>query len=155
MAEVPATVSVIRILPPEKWVQRQITNLERVGRANYLTGISVPKRHTINRGIQAEPRFVDTMQKVLAEGRRAAGLKIVTLEEWFGYARDIGADRLVPGVTKRRAKVERFVGAWNPIILDHAKKLDELPIVTLEDRINKMVTNVRGLVALKGKWKRK
>ena len=149
----PAFKGVTRLLPPEEWVSREIENLRKVGRPNYEVGIASPKKDTIKAGIDAEPRYEDEMRKVIAEKRRAAGLKVVSLEEWFTYAKDIGAPRLVDGVVKRKAKVERFVFKWRDILLAHVKKLDEMPITTLEDRIAKMEANVRGLVSLKGKWK--
>jgi len=154
MAEV-AFKGVKRLLSPEDWIARQIGNLEAVGRTNYVVGISAPKKNPIEAGIAAEPRYADAMRKVIAEKRRAEALKFVTMEDWFKYASELGAERLVPGVTVRRAKVERFVTGWHPLLLAHVQELDKMPVTTLEERINKMVNNVRGLVALKGKWRRK
>jgi len=146
---------VSRLLPPDQWVERQINNLQKVGRANYIVGISAPKKDTIKEGIKAEGKYANELSAAIAEKRRAKALETVSLEDWFHYASVLGADRLVPGVTQRRAKVEKFVNGWQPMLLEHVKKLDEMGVDTLEDRIRKMEANVRGLVALKGKWRRR
>jgi len=152
MAEV-AFKGVKRLLDPTDWIERQIHNLESVGEANYRVGISSPKHDPIKRGIEAEDRYANEMRKVIAEKRRQKALGFVTVDEWFNYASIIGAPRLVPGVTQRRKEVEKFVNGWHPILLAHVKELDALPTATLEQRIDKMVKNVRGLVANKMKWR--
>jgi len=146
-------VEIKRLLPPEEWIGRQIGNLEAVGEANYRVGIKRPKKHTIEEGIRAEAKYAEALKKAIAEERRAAALKTVTLDEWYGYAEEIGAPRLVEGVTKRRKEVEDFVGKWQPILLEHVKKIDVMPEVTDPERERRMIENLRGLKALKGKWR--
>ena len=75
------------------------------------------------------------------------------MQEWFNYASQIGAGRLVEGVTKREAKVDRFVKAWQPILADHVAKIDQMPAVTDSDMETRMLENLRGLKALKGAWR--
>jgi len=155
MAEVPARVTVQRVLPPDRWREKQIGNLKAVGRSNYLVGIGFPKKDPIEAGIKAEPRYAAEMRLVIEEERRKKGLEVVTVDEWFSYAKEIGADRLVDGVTKREAKVARFINPWHPMLLDHLAKIDPMSVETLEERISKAVENIRGLAALHGAWKRK
>ena len=152
MAEV-GFKGVKRLLDPADWIERQIHNLESVGETNYRVGIASPKKDPIKAGIAAEDRYANEMRKVIAEKRRQKALGFVTVDEWFNYASIIGAPRLVPGVTQRRKEVEKFVNGWHPILLAHVKELDALPTATLEQRIDKMVKNVRGLVANKMKWR--
>jgi len=61
--------------------------------------------------------------------------------------------RLVEGVVKREAKVDRFVKAWQPILLDHVAKIDIMPAITDADMEARMLENLRGLKALKLTWK--
>jgi len=116
--------SVKRVISPQEWVDRQIDTLKSVGKKNYLIGIASPKANPIERGIE--------------------------MEEWYMYARDLGADKLVAGVEKRKAKVQKFVTAWHPILSTHLGKLDALAEETDSDRETKMLENLRGLKALKG-----
>jgi len=155
MAEEIPRATVQRVLPPDQWRKKQLETLRRVGRTNYLTGIAFPKKDPIEAGRSdaAEARYAAEMRLVLEEKRRVKGLMPVTMDEWYRYARDIGADILVDAVTKREAKVARFVNSWQPLLVDHLGKIDPMVVETLEDRINKAAENIRGLAALRGVWK--
>jgi len=153
-AEIPrATVQ--RVLPPDKWREKQLDTLKSVGRKNYLIGIAYPKKDPIEEGKsdKAEARYAATMTLVLDEKRRKKGLDPLTIDDWYPYAKDIGADILVPAVTKRAAKVAKFINAWQPMLVDHLGKIDPLPVETLEERIEKAAENIRGLAAMKLAWK--
>jgi len=155
MAEEIPRATVQRVLPPDQWRKKQLETLRRVGRTNYLTGIAFPAKDPIEAGKSdaAEARYAAMMRIVLDEKRRVKGLEPVTMDEWYRYARDIGADLLVVAVTKREAKVARFINAWQPMLVDHLAKIDPMSVETLEDRINKAAENIRGLAALRGVWK--
>jgi len=141
-----------RLLPPDKWVEKQLGTLEAVGEANYRARVVIPKKLAIAEGIKAQPKYEAQMKKPEVLARRAEKLKAVTEAEWLGYTLEIGAPRLVEGVTKRRKEVEDFVSAWQPILLDHVKKIDVMPEVTDREREERMLANLRGLKALKAKW---
>lgn len=146
-------ISISRILPPDEWRKRQIGNLKAVGETNYKVGISRPKKSPIKAGIEAEDKWAERVKKAIEEQRRKKALETVTDDDWYKYASEIGAGRLVEGVVKREAKVDRFVKAWQPILLDHVQKIDEMPAVTDKDMEERMLANLRGLKALKGKWR--
>ena len=146
-------LTIQRILPPDEWKKRQIETLRSVGRTNYEQGISMPKKDPIEAGIAAQARYEEQMKKDEVLKRREEALKATNKDEWYNYAKDIGAGRLVEGVTKREKKVDRFVKAWQPILLDHVSKIDAMPDVTDADRENRMLENLRGLKGLKGKWR--
>ncbi|MBW2559542.1 MAG: hypothetical protein JRE40_01680 [Deltaproteobacteria bacterium] len=143
--------AVKRLLSPEEWKKRQIDTLKSVGEANYKVGIASPKRDPIEAGIAAQDRYEAQMKKDEVLKRREEALKKTSMAEWYKYASELGAARLVDGVTKREAKVGDFVRAFQPLLLDHVNKIDALPDVTDSDRENRMVENLRGLKALKGK----
>jgi len=153
-AEIPrATVQ--RVLPPDKWREKQLETLKSVGKRNYLTGIAFPKKDPIEAGKSdaAEARYAAEMRLVIDEQRRKKGLDPLTIDDWYPFARDIGAGILVDAVTKREAKVARFINAWQPMLVDHLGKIDPLSVETLEDRIAKAAENIRGLAALRATWK--
>lgn len=144
---------VVRILPPDEWRKRQIGNLKAVGQPNYVQGISMPKKDPIEAGIAAEERWAARIREAIEKGLRKRALSATNMTEWFKYANDIGAGRLVEGVTKREAKVDRFIKAWQPILADHVAKIDAMPAVTDADMEARMLENLRGLKALKGTWR--
>jgi len=153
MAEIPVRPTVTRLIKPEKWIERQLGNLKAVGEPNYLVGISYPKKDPIAEGIAAEEIYAAEVKKAIDEKRRAKALATTNIEEWFGYTKEIGAPRLVEGVTKREKEVRDFVNPWHTILSSHIAELDKMPKVTLRQRIDKAVKNIEGLVALKGKWR--
>jgi len=146
-------VRVQRLLPPDEWRKRQIDTLKAVGQANYKQGILMPKKDPILEGIAAEELYAARVKQAIDEQRRKKALEAVTMAEWYKYALEIGAPRIVEGVTKREAKVDRFVKAWQPILLDHVAKIDVMPAITDADMEARMLENLRGLKALKLKWK--
>ena len=153
-AEIPkATVQ--RVLPPKEWREKQISTIRSVGRKNYLTGIAFPKKDPIAAGKSdaAEARFAASMRTAIDEERRKKGLDPLTIDDWYPYARDIGADILVDGVVKREVKVGKFISAFQPMLVTHLAEIDKKPVETLEERIDKAADNIRGLAALRAAWK--
>lgn len=146
-------VKITRLLPPKDWTEKQLGTLKAVGRRNYEKRIDIPKKSPIAAGIKAEDRYADEMRKVLEEGRRKRGLQATSDDEWHSYAKNIGAARLVEGVTKRKPEVDKFTSKWQPMLEDHLSKIDPMSTATFEERIDKAVSNMRGLKELKGKWK--
>jgi len=146
-------VRVQRILPPDEWRKRQIGNLKAVGQQNYVQGIAMPKKDPIQAAIAAEEKWAKRIMQAIEEQRRKKALQSVSMQEWFNYAQNIGANRLVEGVVKREAKVQKFVNAWVPLLQDHLAKIEAMPAVTDQDMEQRMLENLRGLKALKGKWR--
>lgn len=144
-------VSVTRVIPPDKWVERQLGNLKSVGQRNYETGIDIPRKDPIKAAIDAEEKWANRIKEAIDAGRRKARLSKVTADQWNTYAKGFSS-RLVEGVTKREAKVSGFVDAWHPKLQSHLAKVDSLPAVTDADMETRMLENLRGLKALKGKW---
>jgi len=148
----PERATVTRILKPEDWRKKQLKTLEAVGETNYRLKIAAPKKDPIDAGIKAQPRYEAKMKTAEVLARREAALKATNIDEWYSYSQAF-APRLVEGVTVREKEVKDFVDAWQPIVLDHVTKIDALPAVTDADMERRMVENLRGLKALKGKWR--
>jgi len=138
-------------LSPEDWKNRQINNLRSVGRASYLQGIASPKADPIAEGIKAEDKYAAEVKKAIDSEARKKALQKTSMAEWYTYAVALGADKLVDGVTKREAKVTAFVSAFQPMLTSHLARVDALGDVTDGERENKMLENLRGLKALRGK----
>ncbi len=133
------------------WKKRQIETLKAVGRTNYLQGIANPKADPIARGIETEEKWAVETRKAIENESRRKGLEKTDMAEWYKYSSEIGADKLVDGVVKREAKVARFVQTFQPLLVSHLASIDALPEDSDTDRENRMLENLRGLKALKGK----
>ena len=143
--------AVKRLLSPDEWVRRQIDTLKSVGATNYKVGIASPHKDPIEEGIKAQSRYEEQMRKDEVLKRREESLRKTNMAEWYKYSSEIGAGRLVDGVAKREPKVRRFVTGWQPVLSEHVSKIDALADVTDSDREARMLANLRGLKALKGK----
>jgi len=143
--------NVQRVLSPEEWKNRQINTLKSVGQTNYVAGIKSPKADPIAKGIAAEEKYANAVRKAIDSGARKTGLSKVTMADWYKYASEIGAGKLVDGVVKREAKVSAFITAFQPMLTGHLGKIDALPSATDSDREARVLENLRGLKALKGK----
>ena len=143
--------TVKRIISPEDWKNRQITNIKAVGRSSYLIGIKSPKADPIKEGIDAEDKYAAETRKAIDAKSRMHALEKTDMGEWYKYAAEIGADKLVDGVVKREAKVDDFVKTFQPMLGSLLSRVDALADVTDSDREQKMLENLRGLKALKGK----
>jgi hypothetical protein len=143
--------TVKRVISPEDWKARQLNTLKAVGRTNYLQGVASPKADPIARGIATEEKYGIETRKAIDEGRRKAALQKTSMAEWAQYSTTIGADKLVDGVVKREAKVADFITKFQPMLSSHLAKIDSLSEATDSDRENRMLENLRGLKALKGK----
>jgi len=143
--------TVTRILSPEDWKKRQLDTLKSVGEANYKVGIAKPAKDPIAAGIDAEAKYAAETKKAIDAGSRKAALAKTTMAEWYKYSSEIGAGRVVEGVTKREAKVSSFITAFQPMLTSHVGKIDAMAQATDGEREQKMLENLRGLKALKGK----
>lgn len=140
-----------RVLDPEDWVEKQLATLEAVGRDNYIKGIQNPKKDPIEAGIAAQKKYENAMKDPEVLARREAGLRKTNIDEWTAMSEALGADKLVEGVLLRKHKVERFVKAYQPLLLKHLAAIDAMPNATEAEREKKMIANKRGLQKIKGK----
>jgi len=143
--------AVKRVISPTEWKDRQIANLKDVGKRSYLQGIKAPKADPIARGVATEAKYAAATRKAIDEERRKAALEKTSMAEWYKYASELGADKLVDGVVKREPKVTKFITAWHPMLTSHLASIDALPEETDSERETRMLENLRGLKALKGK----
>jgi len=143
--------AVSRVLSPDEWKKRQLDTLRSVGRTNYLSGIKAPKADPILRGIATEDKYAEETKKAINAGSRKAALSKTSMAEWYKYSSELGADKLVDGVIKREPKVAAFITAFQPMLTTHLAKVDALSERTDADRESRMLENLRGLKALKGK----
>lgn len=139
-----------RIISPQDWQKRQIDTLNAVGQSNYKLGIQNPKKDPIQAGIAAEQAWRNGLKAAEDRNARVKGLEKTNIAEWAGYAENIGASKLVEGVTKRAAKVNKFLTGYVPLLTDTVTKLDSMPTATTSDRNAKVIANLEALRALKG-----
>lgn len=132
-------------------VQKQINNFQAVGQQNYLNGIATPRADPIAAGIAAQPAYEAAMRDPQVLKRREQGLRKTNMNEWALQAETKGASRIVEGVLAAQPKIERFWSQFQPLLTQHVQRIRAMPAVTQADRQNRMIANLHGLRALKGR----
>lgn len=143
--------TVKRVISPTEWVDRQIKNLSDVGEREYKRGIASPKADPIQRGIDTEAKYAKRVKEAIDDERRKKALEKTSMAEWYKYASELGAGKLVDGVVKRKPKVTKFVTGWHPELTSHLAEIDAMAEETDKDMEERVLANLRGLKALKGK----
>ena len=145
--------TVKRLKDPADYVSKWERNVKNVGKTNYLEGIEKPKRNPIARAIECFPKHKQKLTEALDEERQKKVLQTVSMEDWYKYAKEIGAAEYTQSTIGRKPKAERFWKGWQPILLGIVEDLDAMSVETDTDRENKMIENKRKLQAKKGEWR--
>ena len=73
---------------------------------------------------------------------------------WVKMASELGPGRFAQGVRVKAFKVDNFWAKWGDLMTTHLEKILALPKETVEERETRMLENKRGLVGMKGKWRK-
>ena len=96
-----------------------------------------------------QEKMLTNLTAAVNDGRWAAGLKRVTLEEWKDKAKNVGAGRISSGINAAKSKVIAFAEQLLPHIDAGTSKLKTMPDITLEDNIARMTSFVRHMAEFK------
>ena len=109
-------------------------------------------RVTINPCEQAaakQDKMLAGITAAVNEGRWAAGLRRVSLEQWKDKATNVGVGRISSGIMASKDKVIAFAEQLLPHIDAQVAKLKTMPDITLEDNIGRMTSFIRGMASFK------
>ena len=109
-------------------------------------------RVTVNPCEQAaakQEKMLANLTASVNEGRWAAGLKRVSLEQWKDAAKNVGVGRIPAGINAAKGKVIAFAEQLLPHIDAGSAKLKSMPDITLEDNIQRMTTFIRHMADFK------
>lgn len=96
-----------------------------------------------------QEKMLANLTASVTDGRWAAGLKRVTLEEWKRKATDVGVGRIAGGITGAKDKVIAFAEQLLPHIDAGTAKIKTMSDITLEDNIARMTTFTRHMANFK------
>jgi len=96
-----------------------------------------------------QEKMLANLTAAVNDGRWAAGLKRVTLEEWKDKAKNVGAGRIASGINAAKAKVIAFAEQLLPHIDAGQAKIATMPDITLEDNIARMTDFIRHMATFK------
>lgn len=96
-----------------------------------------------------QEKMLTNLTAAVNDGRWAAGLKRVSLEEWKDKAANVGAGRIASGINAAKAKVIAFAEQLLPHIDAGQSKLKGMSDITLEDNIARMTSFIRHMAEFK------
>ncbi|GAI69046.1 unnamed protein product [marine sediment metagenome] len=96
-----------------------------------------------------QSKMLANLTTAVNDGRWAAGLRRVSLDDWKRKARDVGAGRIPAGITAAKAKVIAFAEQLLPHIDAGQEKIKGMPDITLEDNIARMTDFIRHMANFK------
>ena len=96
-----------------------------------------------------QEKMLANLTAAVNDGRWAAGLKRVSLEEWKDKAKNVGAGRIASGINAAKAKVIAFAEQLLPHIDAGQAKIKTMPDITLEDNIARMTSFIRHMAEFK------
>lgn len=112
-------------------------------------GIDRVTENPCEKAAAKQDKMLTNLTAAVTNGKWAAGLKRVSLEDWKKNARDIGVNRIAAGIDGAKTKVIAFAEQLLPHIDREKAKIAAMPDVTLDDNINRMTSFVRGMANFK------
>lgn len=112
-------------------------------------GIDRVTENPCEKAAAKQDKMLANLTRAVNDGKYAAGLKRVSLEEWKRKARDIGVNRVAAGIDGAKEKVVAFAEVLLPHIDRGQEKIKAMPDVTLDDNINRMTSFIRHMAELK------
>jgi len=112
-------------------------------------GIDRVTENPCDKAAAKQDKMLTNLTAAVQDGKWAAGLKRVSLDEWKRKARDVGVNRIAAGIDGAKDKVVAFAEQLLPHIDREQAKLAGMPDVTLDDNINRMNQFIRGMASFK------
>jgi len=112
-------------------------------------GIDKVTVNPCEQAVAKQDKMLANLTLSITEGRWAAGLRRVTLDEWKKKARDIGAGRISAGIAAAKEKVISFAEQLLPHIDKGVADIKKMPDISLEDNINRCTTFIRHMAGFK------
>ena len=112
-------------------------------------GIDRVTENPCEKAASKQDKMIANLTAAVNDGKWAAGLKRVTLDEWKKKARDVGVGRIAAGIDAAKTKVIAFAEQLLPHIEAGQTKIKGMSDISLEDNINRMTTFVRHMADFK------
>lgn len=99
-------------------------------------------------GVQAakkQDKLVQNWTNAVTSGKWANRVSAVSLQQWQDDMVKKGIPRIAQGIDNSAAKVEAFFSEFMPFVDKVQSQVKAMPDLTLEDNLNRMVANARGL----------
>lgn len=116
--------------------------------ARYAEGVRRPRANFKERALAAAPAWTNGVQAAITRNAFAAGVSRVNEDEAIETAATLGASSYVPGVTGRRAKIQRIMGEVAPEMAAAVGTVRGMPSNTDAEREARAVGMIRAARAV-------
>lgn len=130
----------------EKWSRRLKASLEDIRK-----GVEKVNEAPSKKAIAKKEKLKQRLIEAIDSGRWERALSKVTLEDWKRAMIQKGLSRIASGVDEATPKMIEFGQALLQHIEAGQKAIENMPDLTLEDNINRMVAFIRHMA--KFRWK--
>ena len=137
-------------LTPEQYAEKQARNLKN-SLPDIRSGIERVSTAPGASAAAAQSRMKDNLIRSIDDGRWAAKVRGVSLEEWKTAALTKGVDRIAQGIDQAHDKQVQMAGRLLAAVDSAAQKSNALPKGTIQDSIARMTTFVEDMHKFKGK----
>ena len=137
-------------LTPEEYASKQARNLKN-SLPDIRSGIERVSTAPGASAAAAQARMKDNLIRSIDDGRWAAKVRGVSLEEWKSAALTKGVDRIAQGIDQAHDKQVQMAGRLLAAVDSAAQKSNALPKGTIQDSIARMTTFVEDMHKFKGK----
>ena len=137
-------------LTPAQYAEKQARNLKN-SLPDIRAGIERVSTAPGVAAAAAQTRMKDNLNRSIDDGRWAAKVRGVTLEEWKNAALNKGVDRIAAGIDQAHDKQVQMAGRLLAAVDSSAAKSNAMPRGTIQDSIARMTTFVEDMHNFKGK----
>ncbi len=135
-------------LTPQEYTEKHARRL-KASTPDIARGIDRVSENPCEKAAAKQDKMLQNLTAAVTNGKWAAGLKRVSLEDWKKKARDVGVNRIAAGIDAAKDKVTAFAEQLLPHIDREREKLANMPDLTLDDSINRMTSFIRGMANFK------
>ena len=129
----------------EKWARRTKAATEDVRQ-----GVARVTEAPAQKAIAKLEKMLRNFEEAVRSGKVERGLARTTLADWQRSMTEIGIGRIASGVDNKGAdKMASFAREFYPFLERIQAEIEGMPDTTLDDNINRMVTNVRRISEFK------
>ena len=114
-----------------------------------VAGVQAVTASPMEAAAAALPKAAQNYAEAVNSGRMARRLRSVTLESWKDAMINKGAQRVASGVNASKGKVTAFWDEFGPVLDQVTSQVRQMPSVTLQDSIQRMVAQVEGVAKFK------
>jgi len=137
-------------LSAEQYTEKQARNLKN-SLPDIRAGIERVSTAPGVAAAAAQTRMKDNLNRSIDDGRWAAKVRGVSLEEWKSAALNKGVDRIAAGIDQAHDKQVQMAGRLLAAVDSSAAKSNAMPKGTIQDSIARMTTFVEDMHKFKGK----